>query len=378
MSLMDMLIEALQAESMAEESKIIDQIDSIEEPEHITPQTCEPSLYVATNLDSREIDIAIIDDEIIDGTCYRKLDAPYYAWLRSRMTGIKKAKKSGEFSDALYEQLRERFNVIHEWAIAHIGEDTLRGTIQSFDPAMYTPPTSPTSSMSSMLSTYPTGQSSVPMSPEAMKLGSLLSSQRYAVIKTNITDDPIIIAKDDNVPLPDQHKRKAVFTLAEVKHLVGISPEAIKQIIDIKQVIGGDVIGPSDGKPPDHDKPPDYKGCLSRTIPGKVFTVEPPPESFAKVDAIKDQALSLGWTESGLYRTNSTFPFPYGQDYGLVCHVGPDYTIGEVTDKAIELILTRTMYDGQITRSSTRHYNMDVDQPWIKKTESEKVIDTAN
>ncbi|MHB0998512.1 MAG: hypothetical protein ACYC27_04625 [Armatimonadota bacterium] len=375
MSMMDMLIEALQAESMAEESKIIDQIDSIEEPEHITYQTCEASLYVATNLDSREIDIAVIDDEIIDGTCYRKLDAPYYAWLRCKMTGIKKANKSGEFSDALYEQLRERFNAIHEWAVAHIEEDTLRETIQSFDPVMYTPPTSSTSSMPSM---YPVEQSSVLMSPEAMKLGSLLSSQGYALIKTNITDDPIIIAKDDNVPLPDQHKRKAVFTLAEVKHLVGISPEAIKQIIDIKQVIDGDVIGPSEGKPPDPDKPPDYKGCLSRTIPGKEFTVEPSPESFAKVDAIKDQALSLGWTESGLYRTNSTFPFPYGQDYGLVCHVGPDYTIGEVTDKSIELILTRTMYDGQITRSSTRHYNPNVEQPWIRKLEPEKIVNTVS
>ncbi len=87
-------------------------------------------------------------------------------------------------------------------------------------------------------------------------------------------------------------------------------------------------------------------------------------EAVTQVDAIRDKALSLGWTEAGLYQNRGKFKWPCGQDYGLVCFLGKDERIGEVTRYSIEIIKP----------SGVRHrfYNRDVEQPWIKKRTGEK------
>jgi hypothetical protein len=91
------------------------------------------------------------------------------------------------------------------------------------------------------------------------------------------------------------------------------------------------------------------------------FTHSVPPEAVAKVDAIRDQAISLGWSESGLYQNRGRFKFPCGQDYGLVCFLEGDKLIGEVTRQSIEII------NPGPHGSSLRFYNPHVDQPWIKR-----------
>ena len=48
------------------------------------------------------------------------------------------------------------------------------------------------------------------------------------------------------------------------------------------------------------------------------FTQRVGASAVPKVDAIRDQALSLGWSEARLYQNRGRFRFPYGQDYGLV------------------------------------------------------------
>ena len=81
-----------------------------------------------------------------------------------------------------------------------------------------------------------------------------------------------------------------------------------------------------------------------------------------KVDAIRDQALSLGWSEAQLYRNRGRFRFPCGQDYGLVCFLEEDKRIGEVTRQSIEII-------GPPPHENRLYfYNADVDQPWLKTT----------
>lgn len=95
------------------------------------------------------------------------------------------------------------------------------------------------------------------------------------------------------------------------------------------------------------------------------FTEKVPQSAIEKVDAIRDQALSLGWSETRLYQNRGRFRFPCGEDYGLVCFVDAKERIGDVTRRYIEII-------GPPPRENRlRFHNPDVDQPWLKKTNPE-------
>lgn len=85
------------------------------------------------------------------------------------------------------------------------------------------------------------------------------------------------------------------------------------------------------------------------------------PEAVAKVDAIQDAALALGWKKDRLYQNRSRHSFPYGQEYGLVCYVDGAQSIGGVTREFIEII------GGASREGHLRFYNPDVEQPWIRK-----------
>jgi hypothetical protein len=87
---------------------------------------------------------------------------------------------------------------------------------------------------------------------------------------------------------------------------------------------------------------------------GKIAVVT---EALALVDAIHEQAISLGWTQEQLYTTAK----PLSQNRGLVSYVNPGDRIGEVTRQSIEII-------GPPPREvHTRFYNMAVEQPWIRR-----------
>jgi len=95
------------------------------------------------------------------------------------------------------------------------------------------------------------------------------------------------------------------------------------------------------------------------------FTEKVPQSAIDKVDAIRDQALSLGWSEARLYQNRGRFRFPCGEDFGLVCFVGYNERIGEVTRQYIEIV-------GPPPRENRlRFHNPDVDQPWLKRTNPE-------
>ena len=92
------------------------------------------------------------------------------------------------------------------------------------------------------------------------------------------------------------------------------------------------------------------------------FTEKVPPSAVDKVDAIRDQALSLDWSEARLYQNRGRFRFPCGEDFGLVCFVDANERIGQVTRQYIEII-------GPPPRENRlRFHNPDVDQPWLKRT----------
>lgn len=86
------------------------------------------------------------------------------------------------------------------------------------------------------------------------------------------------------------------------------------------------------------------------------------PSAIAKVDAIAKQALSLGWTLPRLYQNRGRFGFPLGEDWGLVCFVGDDERLGEVTSRYIEI-------RGIPPRDHLlKFYNPDAAHPWNRKT----------
>jgi len=96
------------------------------------------------------------------------------------------------------------------------------------------------------------------------------------------------------------------------------------------------------------------------------FTQEVSPSAVAKVNAIRDKAVSLGWSEARLYQNRGCLRFPYGQDYGLVCFVDDNVRVGEVTRQSIEIVGTTSQ------ENRLRFYNPDVDQPWLRRMRREK------
>jgi len=82
--------------------------------------------------------------------------------------------------------------------------------------------------------------------------------------------------------------------------------------------------------PPDSDL--NFDGSIHRfTTPVTAYALE-------QVNAIRDDALLCGWSESELYQNRGRFRFPYGQDYGIACFIDPGQKLGDVTPDKIELI----------------------------------------
>ena len=199
------------------------------------------ALFVSTSLDTWTTDhaVAFNRDVQLNDTAFRRLDPEYYAWLRSRMNMAKLAVLAGQLTQEAFDGLRDRFNQIHEWAMAHLGEAALQEAVRILDARDYQPPTA----------------------------------------------EPW-----------DGHEAPAATTESHIH-----------------------------------------------------------AEELAMVDAIREQAMNLGWRHERLYATGRRLaPFR-----GLASYLNPGDRLGAVTRNAIEIIL----------RSGVRQhfYNPDVEQPWIRR-----------
>ena len=214
----------------------------------IQPPRSGSTLFVSSSLDTWATNQpnGIARDFQIDDTVYRRLDPEYFAWLRSRMVVAKRAATAGHLPPSAFEDLRVRFNAVHEWAVGYFGEAPLLAAVRGFRSGGYDPP----------------------------------------------------VAEDEgrHVPVPAVRKSAADT----------ISPEAI-----------------------------------------------------ALVDAISEQALSLGWKRERLYGVGSSGILDPRR--GLVCFLKPGDRIGEVTLQSIEII------GPPPNAARQRFYNPDVDQPWIRR-----------
>jgi len=71
------------------------------------------------------------------------------------------------------------------------------------------------------------------------------------------------------------------------------------------------------------------------------FTEPVASGAVGMVDAIREQALALGWSEADLYQNRGVLRFPCGHDYGLVCFLHSGARVGEVIGQWIEIINPR-------------------------------------
>lgn len=200
-------------------------------------------MFVSTGLESwiaGHSEVFARDVQIND-TAYRRLDPEYYAWLRSKMTLAKMAVAAGKLGEEQFDDMRHRFNNMHEWGVEHFGESRLLDAIRDLDARGYTPP----------------------------------------------------------VAEPD-------------------SPSRV---------------------------PPPANAAWS--------------DALAMVDAIRDHAISLGWTQESLYANAGPHRAAIGVSRGLVCFLKPGDQIGEVTTHSIEIILPNNVRQ--------HFYNPNVDQPWIRR-----------
>lgn len=115
--------------------------------------------------------------------------------------------------------------------------------------------------------------------------------------------------------------------------------------------------------------PSDYRPPVPEPWPANSHTPQPEqrrpdggnPHAVAMVDAIREQALSLGWSHDALYRAPENRRGAFLLGGGLVCHLRDGWRIGEVTRQSIEIIGPPPLDVHQ------RFYNPDVEQPWIRR-----------
>lgn len=161
----------------------------------------------------------------LDETCYRKVDPPYFAWLRHRMLQARRRFEAGRLPATRWHALRGRFNHLQAWALDYYGKDALMDAVRELNPAAYVPPRN-----------------------------RMLPPFRYP----------------ETCDLP--FSQRVAWT------------------------------------------------------------------AVRKVDAIRGVALARGWPEARLYQNHGRFGFPLGGDYGLVCFLGPEDAIGEISETYIEII----------------------------------------
>lgn len=226
-------------------------ISALEENAEIVPDY--HFLWVATDLDSFEEFDPRFGYEIGGEPVYRMLDASYYAWLRHRMINAKSAHDAGHLDSTGFNTLRERFNIIHDWAVRHIGDDALRQAIRTTNVKTYIPPSEQT--FAAYRKTWDDAweayqrrnmQFRSAQSDQTRRLEHAISTRGYAGVSSAIIGDIVVFVRDDSVCVPAKWSDKVRFTMDELSLMIGSSPEAVKQIHEVKRVFGGTVVSAGD------------------------------------------------------------------------------------------------------------------------------------
>ena len=140
-------------------------------------------LFVSTALDKwfTEHAAAFARDVQIDDIAYRRLDPEYYAWLRSRMMLAKLAASAGQIGIDAFDELRHRFNTIHQWALDRFGEAALIGAARGFGHREYTPPVAEPEPQYRAIVPACTDRNTVAFSPESAALVDAIRDRALAL-----------------------------------------------------------------------------------------------------------------------------------------------------------------------------------------------------
>lgn len=308
------------------------------------------TLWYATDLSRWEDATSQLTGEqdlVLRGKAYRRLTPEYYAWLRSRMTHAQGKHRRGLLPATVYDQLRERFNVMQDDAIQLFGEETLLAALESIDLQGYEPPS--VQAASRLLALLQDVQSAEIASP-----ASSSGSGAARALLPDPTAPPILVV---GVPVRMLGGGEGVVTIlhpaeaelpagwAEITTTDGQHAQAdTRYLTDIY----GRRFVPMTYTPYEQraialaaeERPEDFDDLLpDLNYPATgtwAFTEKVDLLDFFKVEEIKATALGLGWSYADLFQNRGRFAMPYGQDYGLICFV-PGRVIGAVTPEAIEL-----------------------------------------
>jgi hypothetical protein len=140
-------------------------------------------LFVSTALDTwlTEHGAAFARDVQVNDTAYRCLDPEYYAWLRSRMMLAKAAASNGQLGLDAFDDLRHRFNAIHQWAVERFGEQTLVAAVRSLNAREYVPPVAEPDLSHHRVASVITDRNVVAVAPEAAGLVDAIRDRALAL-----------------------------------------------------------------------------------------------------------------------------------------------------------------------------------------------------
>ena len=315
-------------------------------PTTITPPASAPTpttLFVATDVDCRDFTTPGHEDVTCDGKCFRRLSPDYYAWLRSQMERVRQHHTRGMIPDAHYQALRDRFNTMHDRAVALFGEAALIEAMRSFTPDTYIVPSVRYShAVDVLLRDAVTSEEGLPASaptstdaadPYAGLPVCLDSGSGCGHITRAFPADEWMPHGWAEVQLDDGRVGSA--DLRALRHADGTSLIAHLTYTAYEQRA---IALARDETPEDFADLEASLPILAFPVPGAWrFEEEPSLDDFLKVNDMREQAHALGWTDADLFQTSGRFRFPCGQDYGLVCFLR-GCTIGEITAETIALL----------------------------------------
>lgn len=292
----------------------------------VTPKV----LYVATDLDWWETGSpdSFSPEVTVRGVAFRRLDPAYYAWLRRCMDRAKAAQESGKLAPAAFEELRAIFNEVHAWAVARFGQSVIAEAIRTAPRIKGPSPCSPDLA----------GIIALPLDP----------GDWPPILREDFEERAAIIREDESLSTAQAEALAREQIMARVKTPPAAVPVPAPSLPPVQA-------------PRPVARAPSPSAHLFPATGEFRFTERVSTEAVAMVDAIRDQALALGWSLAGLYRNRSNLRFPCGPDWGLVTFLHDARRLGEVTRQNIEII------NPGLHETRSQFPNMEVEQPWLKR-----------
>jgi len=308
------------------------------------------SLWYATDLSRWEDATEQITGEqdlVLQGKAYRRLTPEYYAWLRSRMTHAQEKHRRGLLPEAVYDQLRERFNVMQDDAIRLYGEATLLAMLESLDIQGYEPPSAQSASrllalLQDAQSAGTTPQQSVSGSGLARAMLPDPSAPPVLVVGVPVRilgggDGVVTVIHVAEAELPggwvEINTTDGQRAQADTRYITDIYGRRFVPMTYTPYEQRAIALA-AEERPEDFD---DLLPDLNYPATGTWrFTEKVDLLDYFKVEEIKDTAMGLGWSHADLFQNRGQFAMPCGQDYGLICFVH-GRALGAVTAEAIEL-----------------------------------------